>query len=52
MMYIWSQMKVCINQIDGKILNKYKKLTSYENHITDIFVSQKYNYFVCSTFTG
>ena len=51
-MYIWSQLKVCFNTTEGLILNKYKKLTSYENHITDIFVSQKYKYFMCSTFTG
>ena len=50
--FSWSQLKQCFNDLDGKILFRYKKLTSYEDYITDIFVSEKYRYFVTSTFTG
>lgn len=52
MIFSWSQLKVCFNDLDGKILYRYKKLTSYEDHITDIFVSEKYRYFVSSTYSG
>ena len=52
MIFSWSQLKVCFNDLNGKILFRYKKLTSYEDHITDIFVSEKYRYFVTSTFSG
>ena len=50
--FSWSQLKVCFNDLSGKILFRYKKLTSYEDCITDIFVSEKYNYFVTSTTSG
>ena len=38
--------------MDGKILYRYKKLTTYEDFITDCIVSEKYKYFVTSTFSG
>ena len=50
--FSWSQLKVCFNDLSGKILFRYKKLTSYEDCITDIFVSEKYKYFVTSTQSG
>ena len=52
MIFSWSQLKVCFNDLNGKILYRYKKLTNYEDYITDIFVSEKYRYFVTSTYTG
>ena len=50
--FSWSQLKACFNDMDGKILYRYKKLTSYEDVITDCIVSEKYKYFVTSTFSG
>ena len=50
--FCWSQLKACFNDLSGKILFRYKKLTMYEDYITDIFVSEKYRYFVTSTFGG
>lgn len=59
MIFLWSQMKVNFNTLDGKLLFRYKKVISqdkssntYENHITDIFVSKKYSYFISSTYNG
>lgn len=56
MIFSWSQLKVCFNYLDGekggKLFTRYKKLTNYEDFITDIFVSEKYTYFITSTFTG
>jgi hypothetical protein len=52
MIFSWSQLKVCFNDLDGKILFRYKKLTNYEDYITDIFVSERYRYFVSSTYSG
>jgi len=50
--FSWSQLKACFNDLNGKILNRYKKLTNYEDYITDILISDMYRYFVTSTFTG
>ena len=50
--FTWSQLKACFNDMDGEILFRYKKLTTYEDYITDMIVSEKYKYFVTSTFTG
>jgi WD40 repeat protein len=50
--FSWSQLKACFNDLDGKILYRYKKLTTYEDYITDLIVSEKYKYFVTSTFSG
>jgi WD40 repeat protein len=52
LIFSWSQLKACFNDLDGKILYRYKKLTSYEDYITDVIVSEKYKYFVSSTFSG
>jgi len=50
--FTWSQLKACFNDMDGKILFRYKQLTTYEDYITDLLVSDKYKYFVTSTFSG
>jgi WD40 repeat protein len=50
--FSWSQLKACFNDLNGKILYRYKKLTTYEDYITDLIVSEKYKYFVTSTFSG
>ena len=50
--FSWSQLKVCLNDLNGKIIFRYKKLTSYEDWVTDIFVNWKYKYFVTSTNKG
>ena len=52
LIFSWSQLKACFNNMEGKIIYRYKKLTTYEDYITDVIVSQKYKYFVTSTFTG
>lgn len=52
LIFTWSQLKACINNLEGKIVYRFKKLTTYEDYITDVLVSQKYKYFVTATFTG
>lgn len=52
MIFTWSQLKACFNDLDGKILFKYKKLTAYEDYITDMIISSKYKYFLTSTYSG
>ena len=52
MIFSWSQLKACFNDMEGRILFRYKKLTTYEDYITDLFISEKFKYFVTSTFTG
>lgn len=52
LIFTWSQLKACFNTLEGKILFRYKKLTTYEDYITDCLVNQKYKYFVTSTYTG
>ena len=52
LIFTWSQLKACFNDLDGKIIYRYKKLTAYEDYITDMIISQKYKYFLTSTFLG
>lgn len=49
----WSQLETCFNTLeDGKLLYKYKQLTSYEDFITDLIISETFNYFITSTQFG
>jgi WD40 repeat protein len=48
----WSQLKLTIHDLDGKLLHKYQNLTAYEDFITDFLVSRKYKYFITSTNQG
>lgn len=50
--FSWSQTQLCLNDLDGKLLFRYKKLTDYADHITAIFLSEFYRYFVTSTLSG
>lgn len=50
--FSWSTEELCLNNLDGKILFKYKKLTDESDYITDVFLSERYRYFVTSTFHG
>ena len=44
---------MCFNYMrGGHILQKYKKLTRYEDYITDVLVSKEFNYEITSTFFG
>lgn len=38
--------------MNGKLLYRYRKLTPYEDFITDLFVSEKFKYFITSTYSG
>ena len=47
----WSQLDVCFNVLaTGKLLYKFSGLSSYEDHITDLIISDKY--FVVATVFG
>ena len=47
----WSQLDVCFNVLSsGKLLYKFSGLSSYEDHITDLIISDKY--FVVATVFG
>lgn len=51
--FTWSQLKTCFNDISsGKLLFKYKSLTTYEDYITDLILSDEFRYFITSTQFG
>jgi WD40 repeat protein len=51
--FTWSQLKTCFNDLSkGKLLFKYKSLTSYEDYITDLILSDEFRYFITSTYFG
>ena len=46
-------MKTHFNDLEtGRLIYKYKRLTSYENYITDLIISDVYKYFITSTLKG
>ena len=50
--FSWSQMKATFHDMNGKLIFKYKNLTKYEDHITDVLLNMKYKYFITSTQQG
>ncbi len=51
--FTWSQLKTCFNDIsDGHLLFKYKSLSTYEDYITDLIISEEFKYFLTSTYFG
>lgn len=51
--FTWSQLQTCFNDLSsGKILFKYKSLTTYEDYITDLILSDEFRYFITSTYFG
>eukprot|EP00347_Sterkiella_histriomuscorum_P010595 403375671 len=51
--FTWSQLKTCFNDIStGKIQFKFKSLTTYEDYITDLILSDEFRYFITSTYFG
>lgn len=52
MIFVWSQLKLSFNDLEGRQLWKFKRLTEYEDIITDIVMLDKYKYFVTSTHQG
>ena len=51
--FTWSQLKTCFNDIStGKLFFKYKSLTTYEDYITDLILSDEFKYFITSTYFG
>ncbi|CAI2378793.1 unnamed protein product [Moneuplotes crassus] len=53
MLFSWSQEYTCFNKLDnGEIVGKYHSLTSKENYITDLIISEEFKYFITSTVFG
>lgn len=53
MIFWWSQEVTCFNMLeDGSKIAKYHGLTSYENYITDLIISDEFKYFITSTMFG
>jgi WD40 repeat protein len=53
MIFLWSQEVTCFNQLDtGEIVGKYHSLTSKEDYITDLIISEEFKYFITSTVFG
>lgn len=51
--FTWSQLKTCFNDIsNGKLFFKFKSLTTYEDYITDLILSDEFRYFITSTYFG
>jgi WD40 repeat protein len=51
--FTWSQLKTCFNDIStGELFFKYKSLSTYEDYITDLIISEEFKYFITSTFFG
>lgn len=51
--FTWSQLKTCFNELaNGKNLFKFKSLTTYEDYITDLILSEEFKYFITSTHFG
>ena len=51
--YTWSQLKTCFNDLQtGANLFKFKSLTTYEDYITDLIISDEFKYFITSTYFG
>ncbi|CDW78455.1 wd repeat-containing protein 87 [Stylonychia lemnae] len=51
--FTWSQLKTCFNDIStGKLQFKFKSLTTYEDYITDLILSDEFRYFITSTYFG
>jgi WD40 repeat protein len=50
---IWSQKHTCFNDLStGKLIYRYNQLTSKEDYITDMILSDEYKYFITSTQFG
>lgn len=53
MIFCWSQEVTCFNLLeDGSRIAKYNALTSYEDYITDLIISDEFKYFITSTMFG
>ena len=53
MIFSWSQEVTCFNKLDtGEIVGKYHSLTSKEDYITDLIISEEFKYFITSTVFG
>lgn len=53
MIFLWSQEITCFNQLDtGEVVGKYHSLTSKEDYITDLIISEEFKYFITSTVFG
>ena len=53
MIFWWSQEVTCFNLLeDGSRVAKYNSLTSYEDYITDLIISDEFKYFITSTMFG
>ena len=53
MIFLWSQEITYFNMLeDGSKLAKYHSLTSYEDYITDLIISEEFKYFITSTMFG
>lgn len=53
MMFFWSQETTCFNKLDtGDCIGKYHSLTSKEDFITDLIISEEFKYFITSTVFG
>lgn len=53
MIFIWSQETTYFNMLeDGSKIAKYQNLSSYEDYITDLIISEEFKYFITSTMFG
>ena len=53
LIFIWSQVKVCFNDIEtGKLVFKFDRLTNFKDYVTDLIISEKFKYFITSTLSG
>ncbi|CAI2378645.1 unnamed protein product [Moneuplotes crassus] len=53
MIFSWSQEVTCFNRLDNAdIVGKYHSLTSKEDYITDLIISEEFKYFITSTVFG
>lgn len=53
MIFVWNQEVTCFNTLDsGTCVGRYHKLTSKEDYITDLIISEEFKYFITSTIFG
>lgn len=53
MIFLWSQEITYFNMLeDGSKIAKYQSLSSYEDYITDLIISEEFKYFITSTMFG
>lgn len=53
MIFSWSQKYTCFNLLeDGTRVARYEELTTYEDYITDLIISDEFKYFITSTMFG